>query len=179
MKRKDYITEGLGHFELKSGKVMVSDPCYSRDTWCQHLLENVRPGIYNAFVKKSDEKDWGVRCAELIAVHQDQPVDPLTVSIPWKLVREADIGVDSGQAGIFEDLHYKDDSVIAEEPDFGGSDEAGEKWYGANCDVTLSKKQAGVIPFGVVSSSGFGDGSYKLYVYRLKNEIVAIRIVFI
>ena len=32
-------------------KVMVSDPCYGLDTWCQGVLENVLPGNY---MKKPD-----------------------------------------------------------------------------------------------------------------------------
>ena len=43
-----------------SENVMVSDPCYSPDTWCQTKLNSVLPGLYNVDVQKSDEGDWGV-----------------------------------------------------------------------------------------------------------------------
>lgn len=33
-------------------------------------------------------------------------------------------------------------------------------WYSHCCDLTLGKQQAGVILYGVVSSSGYGDGYY-------------------
>ena len=33
-------------------------------------------------------------------------------------------------------------------------------WYSHCCDLTLGKQQAGVIPYGVVFSSGYGDGCY-------------------
>jgi len=42
-----------------SENVMVSDPCYTTDTWCQTKLDNVLPGLYNVEVEKSDEGDWG------------------------------------------------------------------------------------------------------------------------
>ena len=34
------------------------------------------------------------------------------------------------------------------------------------CDITLSRMHAGVMPFGAVSSSGFGDGSYVCYTHE-------------
>ena len=33
-------------------------------------------------------------------------------------------------------------------------------------DITLSEMSAGVMPYGVVSSSGFGDGSYVCYTHK-------------
>ena len=37
----------VGGFEVKSGKLMVSDPCYKKDTWCQKVLNDVRNGKWN------------------------------------------------------------------------------------------------------------------------------------
>lgn len=34
----------VGTFSLGT-KVMVSDPCYKLNTWCQGVLENVKSGI--------------------------------------------------------------------------------------------------------------------------------------
>ena len=31
-----------------SNVVMVSDPCYKLDTWCQTIITNVLPGTYYA-----------------------------------------------------------------------------------------------------------------------------------
>ena len=39
---------------------------------------------------------------------------------------------------------------------------------------------AGVLEYGVVSSSGYGDGSYTAYVARNdNNQVIAVRIVFL
>jgi hypothetical protein len=46
------------------------------------------------------------------------------------------------------------------------------------CDKTLSK-MAGVIPFGVVSSSGMGDGTYICEVAKENDEVVAIQVTFL
>lgn len=37
-------TNNLGSFDVHSGELIVSDPCYSLGTWCQGKLENVRNG---------------------------------------------------------------------------------------------------------------------------------------
>lgn len=34
----------LGEFKCKSGKLIVSDPCYPLGTWCQLVLNNVKEG---------------------------------------------------------------------------------------------------------------------------------------
>jgi hypothetical protein len=46
------------------------------------------------------------------------------------------------------------------------------------CDRTLHKDQAGVIPFGAVSSSGGGDGYYKCLVKKDGDEVVGVLIDF-
>ena len=50
--------EHIGTFNLGT-KVMVSDTCYKLNTWCQGLLENVKSGRWDAYLKMSDEGDWG------------------------------------------------------------------------------------------------------------------------
>lgn len=50
--------ELIGRFSL-GNKVIVSDPCYGTDTWCQGVLENVREGFWDAYIKITDEGNWG------------------------------------------------------------------------------------------------------------------------
>ena len=53
-------------------------------------------------------------------------------------------------------------------------------WYEMCCDKTLSNLGAGVIPGGVVSSSGFGDGGYSAcFATNDAGEIVSVEINFI
>ena len=60
-------------------------------------------------------------------------------------------------------------------------DRDGEQWYHACCKITLDKPENwGVLPNGVVSSSGLGDGSYDVYgIKNAEGEYVAFRVVFI
>ena len=52
-----------------------------------------------------------------------------------------------------------------------------EKWYDMCCSKTLDRETlGGVIPFGAVSSTGYGDGSYECTYQKINNEIVAIKI---
>ena len=83
------------------------------------------------------------------------------------------IWADSEQAGFFDlDFYRKNE---------GGEVGDLNSFYGLACAITLSPKQAGVIKNrGVVSSSGFFDGCYDVFV--CKNEagkIVAASLFFI
>jgi hypothetical protein len=162
--------------------VIVSDPCYKKGTWCQIKL-NVKPGVYNIYPKKLDFYDGeDKRNSMLFAVHEDYAKSKLT----WKEYKGV-LGVDSGQCGIFSEETYRNDNAeITTDPIllseiseclklFGENNTEGEKWYRRMCSLIWTK-QAGVetYPEGVVSHSGFGDGSYKLYVAEKYNKVVAM-----
>lgn len=158
-------------------EVMVSDPCYTVPTWCQHKVKNVLPGEYLTTVLKSDNTGgWGNRCAALVAVHKDYQEDTLS----WRTDNTADIGVDSGQAGIFSMETYRKDDIFMEKSGFAfvDRDTEGDHWYGHMCDRTLSDLGWGTYSHGVVSSSGFGDGSYRLLVAKHNGKIVGLAIDF-
>lgn len=88
----------IGTIELND-KVRVSDPCYNLDTWCAGTLTDVLPGEYDCYMQKTDCKDWGIRVAAIEVRHKDYPnVEP-------EELEDIDVGVDSGQAGIY-DLNY-------------------------------------------------------------------------
>jgi len=150
------------NFEIKSGIMVASDPCYTIPTWCQGIISNVKNGTWSAEVKISDEGDWGKRIAMLKIKHIG--------SKPITKYEELNFngGVDSGQFGFFDKEFYRNDEAVKELPkyDFGGDfkrdDEDGEEWYLACCNITL-KKRWGCLPNGVVSETGFGDGSYGVY----------------
>lgn len=155
-----------------SDTVMVSDPCYSVPTWCQHKLTGVLPGKYLSTVLKSDERAWGERIGLLVAVHEDYAGHR---DLTWRTVKGANIGVDSGQCGIFSMETYRNDDVFQEPNNFGYScHESGDHWYGHMCDRTLTDEQWGSYDSGVVSSSGIGDGSYRLLVAKKDGNIVGI-----
>lgn len=146
--------------------VIVSDPCYELPTWCQAKVEDVLPGDYKTTIRMSDQENWGTRVSLLGAVHKDYLDKPLD----WELA-PFDLGVDSGQLGIFDSNGYFNDeyaqSVLSEiEGEFGMNDRPGDIWYDKMCALTISDEGWGSYSEGVVSSSGYGDGSYPLYLSR-------------
>ena len=139
----------LGPIEL-SGTVVVSDPCYDRDVWCMKPGVKVKPGKYRVFVSRQNEGRFGIRIACIMVVHEDYEAADIK---KWD-VCSGSIGVDSGQCGIFDDTIYP---MMQDHQDF-------EPFYGECCALTLSEESVGILSSdkGVVSSSGYGDGSYTL-----------------
>jgi len=168
--------ETLGKFEIETPIVRVSDPCYDKETWCAGTIDNCKVGEWESKVIKSNEGSWGERVAYLIAWHQDT-VEP-NVDNDWKK-SDIDVGVDSGQAGIFDDKYFKDDDIVdVVKRVHYESICTDEPWYSICCDRTLCKKGAGVIPFGCVSCAGYGDGSYNASYIEDGHNVVAIMIDF-
>ncbi len=150
----------LGKFNISSGVMRVTDPCYDPGTWCSGTID-VPNGEWHAYIEESDEGTWGKRVASIEVRYQND-----FKHYSWELTN-IDVGVDSGQAGFFDNQLY---------PDHPGDD----PFYDRVCRLTLGENSAGVIEFGAVSSSGYGDGGYSCYVARNSdNQIVAAKIVFI
>lgn len=162
--------------------VIVSDPCYEIPTWCQQIVDNVLPGVYIVDIEKSNQGGWGSRISELSCIHENYkykhiPLNPSDIPI----------GVDSGQAGIFDLDTYRDDEGsksygIEKEFDDDWSKhnkEDGDEWYNRMCKLTLSKDGWGNYDNGVVSSSGYGDGSYTLLLAEVDGKVVGLKIIFI
>lgn len=162
-----------------SDNVRVSDPCYDNDVWCKTKLTGVLPGNYNVFVEKGDEHGWGMRVKSLRVIHED-----FSDNDNWE--EHSEIGVDSGQAGIFCETSYRNDRIaesIVTPPskfDLPGRDSEGDLWYEKMCNFTLSDDQCGIYETGVVTSSGIGDGGYPLDIIREKNGyIVGMKITYL
>ena len=172
----------LGSFELTQSVMRVSDPCYERNVWCCGTVDDCKIGTWEAGVFVRDEDDWGERMAVLAARFADggprfEEISRATDKglKDWTMCR-FEVGVDSGQAGIFDETHYMDNSIFETK----AQHDIDEEWYNHCCDITLSSMGAGVLPFGVVSRSGYGDGGY----YAMKHsapdgQVDGIYVVFI
>lgn len=167
-------TNEVGTFEVTTGMLIVSDPCYNyreydgSDYKVMSLLADVRNGKWNVFTKTGKDTDgWGNRVMELFAFHDNYMFETFEEFNP-------DLCVDSGQMSINDASAY---------PSFNGEDH-GEYddlngYYGRACALTQSK-EAGVFPGGCVSSSGFGDGGYPGYLAKDSHgRVVAVKVVFI
>jgi len=164
MIRNDDI-DFVGSFKIQSGHLRISDPCYDKDTWCTGIIKNVKKGEWEAHMKMID-LDCNV--AELIAYHKD--ISKSTIRGQKWIDQGIEVGVDSGQCGIFDDFLYPTEKT--------GEYDDEKSFYGQCCKITLSDS-AGVLDFGVVSQSGYGDGSYECYTLEDKDGVVGVKIVFI
>ena len=205
---ENITVENKGSIRLNS-KVMVSDPCYGLNTWCQGIIEDVLPGTYDCFVEHSDERDWGIRVSAIEVRHAyyDEPRDFYP--------EDFEVGVDSGQAGIFDYEYYeKYHSDEKECP------HVNDGWYDKVCNKTITREKNPKyerfkfnldVPFtdelkrhdewersekywpylekldgntidnlGFVSSSGYGDGGYTCWTARNNDgKVIAIRVEYI
>lgn len=98
--------------------------------------------------------DWGRRIAAIEVRHEDhQNVDPLEV-------QDIDVGVDSGQCGIYDFDYFAENRK-----DKNGEDE----WYDRVCDITDEYvKNPNYVPF---EKSEFYKDDYKLIHYAIENYI--------
>lgn len=183
-------------FEMKSGKMRVTDPCYDKKTWCSGVIENVLSGVWfaeNIILDNEQTNGWGNRNGELIVWHKDY--DPSAIIE----LTSIDVGVDSGQAGFFDDEEYP----TGDTGEYGNTDTfygkicegtAGEpkqqkrKIYGeadikllsetidadtlnslSNLEITeqvYDYLSIANVGFGVACHSGYGDGGYNCFVKR-------------
>ena len=146
-------------------RVRMTDPCYGMDVWCSGTVDNVLPGEYVPVGVISNEGSWGERVAQIRVNHVDYPMTEPTEFVDFE------VGVDSGQAGIFDEPYYIDHHRDNDYDD-------PSSWYRKVCNITLSSPGIGTIDGkGLVSSSGYGDGGYDAYVARNDDgKIVAIEI---
>ncbi len=155
----------IGSFMIESGKIIICDPCYD-DALHMHIVTPALNGQWEAYVEKIDG-----RISKLYATLEG------TSEIQLKKHKKH-AGVDSGQMGIYDARHFMNENSV-EPPlqDFGESSYA--RWYLMCCNRTLNDVGAGLIPHGVVSSSGWGDGRYPVRVSEHDGKVNHIEITFI
>lgn len=170
----------IGTFTLSSGAMRVSDPCYDKTVWCAGIIPNCVTGEWQTGVAYYNDALFGRRVALLAARAADSEADFSLVDDLYALeLAGFEVGVDSGQAGIYDNDSYGLDSTVEgiPEPDEIFGDEPGSLWYSVCCSATDSDDHAGVIPTGVVSRSGFGDGGYTAFYHKDDNgktDLIAI-----
>lgn len=155
-------------FELGSC-AFITDPCYSRGTWCMGEVKT-KPGVWYTAALMSDEGSWGMRVKTLLAWHESS--DDFTAEYTLNKL-PFEVGVDSGQAGIFCESIYPDGDTTGEYGDLNA-------FYGKACAASDTGSAFGIVDGrGVCSESGYGDGGYSAFAKFDGDECVAIRIEFI
>ena len=166
-------------------KLLLTDPCYELGTWCTG--EAVLPyGSYNCYCTYRDKCVAGI-----YIINTD--VKGLNNVFEGKRI-SGNLGVDSGQLGIFNTIRYNK-GVSKEEFEkslelkflyedwkrtYDENDTDKDSFYKCCCNYTLTQQKCGVIKgVGFVSSSGYGDGTYMAhYLVNKQGEKVGLQVVF-
>lgn len=141
-------------FEVTSGKIIITDPCYKFDE------ENVIPAKNGTWTMSVDTNDQGI-ITELTVLHSDY----YKVGAVERIL-DMTCPVDSGQAGVFD------------------ADLYAELFSDKVCHITYEpEKQSGIVvvdgaAIGAVSSSGYGDGNYEITGFYDGDELCGIRVYF-
>ena len=153
----------LGTFEITSGQVVITDPCYT------DVAEKMVPAL-NGTWKAAAYVDENRVTTSLIVAHEKYfsrypgYCGELDFSCP----------VDSGQAGVFDAELYNRHK--------GGEYSDLNTFYGRVCAATRyvggTVEMKGVT-FGVATNSGFGDGSYPIYGQFVDGKLVSAYIEYV
>lgn len=158
----------IGQLEL-SDTAVVSDPTYKLGIWCQGIIKNILPGVYNCYIEVSDEGDWGWKCSRIFAINKDYELEESDYRFDTR--EEFEVGVDSAQAGIFDLKYYQETHT---------PDSSTEEWDDEIFEITTSQNKGGIIDKkGFVARSGYGDGAYDCCTAIRDGKIVGIEIIFI
>jgi hypothetical protein len=164
----------IGMIDITCDKVIACDPC-RKDTdevWYNTVVENVLPGKYVAEMTMFDNEEtggWGDRVAKLTIRHSDYGLPEYEVTERITNMHKC-VGVDSGQA-MFANLDERKQLLEKNQND---------DFYWKACDATESENKAGIVDNTVVSSSGYGDDCYDVYIARNEDgKVVAASIKFI
>lgn len=167
----------IGEFEVWSGTLLISDPCYELDREeldGQEIVEKSGDGIWCFYNFRE-----GYEVLRAFAVLKDIEKE----SAGFTIQELSRLLVDSGQIGIFDADMYRKDGQFPKDyvPLCCYSDrEEGWVFKAACCDCTLSREYAGVIPSGgVTRCKGGDDGIYHGCIYRYKGQAVAVMLEFV
>ena len=159
-------------FQVVSGKVVISDPCYELDDSLNVVVEKVKIGTWIAQRKMLDK-----HIVREIVLQCGFPTVQKEVYLPQNFC------IDSGQVSVFDAAHYRKDNDVTWMPEFDaiGIDgrEEGIKWYNAVSDLTLKDDGHGYLMFGFCSDNGVGDIDYQVKLgYDKHGQVVQITIRF-
>ena len=175
--KENYNLKKIGELmvEGETNHLIVSDPSYSREQ--EELLAcrvaNPREGKWIGYIDWLDE-DARVKTLFLV----NESILRGLNGDEWKFQKS--IGVDSAQCVISLLQDFRQDSKIDASKIVNGFSDGDDLYYDACCDITLDYEySAGMLPGGIVSRTGYGDGVYPVFVMKSGGIPIAVKIEFI
>lgn len=156
----------LGTFEITSGKLVLSDPCfdyYPEGPNDDMNIYDVPNGKWLVYIINMKHPQVRNKIRNILIHHTSLTV----LDLKWEKI-DTTIGVDSGLVGFFDLSHYQNNETISEDVK-----KQGKTWYDINCEPC---KIAQTIPFGVVSNSDYGNPIYNVYGAYKDNQLVGLKI---
>ncbi len=176
MKRKRIVTDKNGTIRLQK-EIIITDPCYEPENWCNVIKRNVQPGIYNIFTRHVSNRDKYINgISRVMLIHENymeyfvnpnmdliKDDDPSAIKYSELTFKKADnpIGIDSGLAGFFN-LEYFENIK-------NKSTEEKDKWWDRICEIA-GKDTMSIDDNGFFTTNWFGDGGYTLYLFTDSND---------
>ena len=146
-------------FKVTSGQIVISDPCYTIDQWCNGSVP-AKNGEWQVSLESNNGNVNSIRAWHIASAEKN-------LLLPFAVLTAGELpfsfGVDSGQLGYFDRDFYRNDNAITDEIPIWDIKlkKPGDKFYSACCELIVHEgKKFGSFPFGVVTRSGYGDGSY-------------------
>ena len=165
----------VGTFNVTSGKLWVADPCYKKDPEIGAVLSNVRNGKWIASIELMPDSMFSRR-ADLTRVKR-LIARSLGGGSAWQIAtQECEVLVDSGQMSI-QDFDSAPDDPGAFDDEGGHYRAACLRGHHESCNDI--PKAFVFTPNGVVSDSGYGDGTYQCAVTKNnEGQIVEVEVDF-
>jgi hypothetical protein len=176
MTTRQYIC--IGSFEQNTGTIIVSDPTYEPTTkyffGIAAQIPNVQTGTYYAVIEIIKEQK---RNSALFIFHEDffpakkgpissKVLNEIVGQLTYKTNAKQSIGVDAGMAGFYDKKFYFSQHTV--------------EWSEFITDKLIqSPKRSLILPSGVISDSGYGDGFYTYYIAKANNKVVSVCLSFI
>ena len=156
-----------------SSKVVITDPCYDVNTWCNITKDDVLSGEYEIFVRIGRSKrDCYNGVSRIILIHKDylhyfinDKIDLINDKNSKALFKtelvhryhKTPIGVDSGLAGFFDYNYFtavKNRTPIKY-----------DRWFDKVCNKINNRFYTKIDAKGFFSTNWFGDGGYNLFTF--------------
>ena len=167
---------GMGVFSQTSERMVIGDPYACKSNPGLATLMCPTAGLWSTAVQlvvRTDKQEQPM-VAMLFAKAQSCPYSFRQLQEQMFFWRKANtVATGSGVVGIFDEAYFQDPTLLGIPPMIGSA----EKWADACVELTNSYPYAGVLPHGVVSCSGAGEGQYDAYYLRdAKGRVMAIAV---